>query len=482
MAGSPGLRRIFSNTGTLTAGRLLLALLRFVITLAILRRAGLDRFGEFALFLSVVAVAEWLSDFGLTDVAVRQIAADAQRQGVALGAFAVAKAGQAALAAALLPIGLALAGYAEQVVRSAALGGGAVLIYAGVQVYRVEFRVRLHMGREMAAELVAAVVFLLAIWIVTSADASLEMMALCYLLSRAVNLLAAALLAGSWPNLGFEDGWRSELTVLLRASVPLGLTGLMVSSYDAMEQIALSQWSTSAEVGTFSFAMRVMMLAMIVEQALATAAFPLLATLWAQNRDQFARTLQVVLDWGLLIGGALFCALHTSASGLVALVKPDHPGMAEVLQCLSWAIPARAAVALVGPVLVISGTLSRAVWIPVVVVAAKWLALMALASHGAIGAAFAFLIAEIGVGLLPNLLFSQYASGVWLGWSVPLKITVAAAAVAGTTSVLNLSGTLLQGVLAAAAFLALAASLGAIEMHALKQLIGNLVARRNGRS
>jgi hypothetical protein len=116
------------------------------------------------------------------------------------------------------------------------------------------------------------------------------------------------------------------------------------------------------------------------------------------------------------------------------------------------------------------------------VVAAKWLALMALASHGAIGAAFAFLIAEIGVGLLPNLLFSQYASGVWLGWSVPLKITVAAAAVAGTTSVLNLSGTLLQGVLAAAAFLALAASLGAIEMHALKQLIGNLVARRNGRS
>ena len=153
--------------------------------------------------------------------------------------------------------------------------------------------------------------------------------------------MAAAMLAGQWPALGFGGAFKAELAVLTRACVPLGLTGLMVSTYDAMEQIALSQWSTSVEVGRYSFAMRIMMLALVVEQALATAVFPVLAAQWANDRDAFVRTMQTVLNWGLLIGGALFCALFAGAQGVVGLVKHDPQGMGQVLQYLAWAIPAR---------------------------------------------------------------------------------------------------------------------------------------------
>jgi O-antigen/teichoic acid export membrane protein len=481
MAGTWALRSVISNAGTLSGGRLLLAVLRFVATLVILQRAGLERFGEFALILSVVAVAEWVSDFGLSDVAVRQVAAEPSRKRLILGAFAVSKLAQGALAASALMAGMWLAGYGHDVVQSAQIGAVAVLCYAGVQVYRVEFRTRMQMGREVGAELLATAAFLMAVWAVTDAGTSLQHLALCYLLLRAVNLVAAAALARSWPGLGFAAGWRTELSVLARASVPLGLTGLMVSTYDAMEQVALSQWSTSAEVGTYSFAMRVMMLALIVQQALATAVFPLLAAQWTHNREAFVRTLQTVLDWGLLISGALFCALHTSAYSLVALIKHDPQGIAQTLQWLAWAIPARAAVALVGPVLLISGQLGRAVWIPLVVLVVKWLALMVLAQRGALGAAAAFLLAEVGVGLLLNLLFCQYASGVWLRWTVPVKICCAALAVVGATHWLGLSGTVLQGLLAATAFLALSALLGAVRLQGLQQLILTVVARRRGR-
>ena len=486
MTGLPGgahrLRSILGNAGTLTGGRLSLAVLRFAATLMLVQRAGLDRFGEFALILSIVMVAEWLSDFGLADVAVRQIAADPKRRRATMSAFAVSKAVQGVLAAAVMGAGMSLAGYAEHIVRSGLIAGAAVVLYAGVQIYRVEFRSRLQLGRDVTAELVSAVVFMLAIWLATGVGASLEGLTLCYVLSRAVNLLVAAALARAWPEVVLDRAFRAELRVLARACVPLGLTGLMVSSYDAMEQIALSHWSTSAEVGIFSFAMRIMMLALVVEQALATAVFPVLAAQWAHDREAFTRTLQAVLNWGLLIAGALFCALHTSAYGLLALVKSDPQPVAEVLRWLAWAIPARAAVALVGPMLVISGRLSRAVWIPLVVVAAKWGLLTVLASRGAVGAAMAFLIAEIGIGLLPNLLFCQFASGVWLKWSVPLRIIAAAIAVALSTSALGLTGTLLQGVLATFTFLALAAALGAIQLKPLRQLMLNLANRRNGRT
>ena len=475
------LRAVIGNTGTLTGGRLLLAVLRFGVTLLLVQRAGLDRFGEFALILSVVAIAEWLSDFGLADMAVRQITLHADRRRDILGAFAASKAVQGMLAALVLGLGLWLAGYGPGTVRAGWIAGLAVVFHAGIQVYRVEFRVRQQMGREVGGELLSAVFFVLAIWLATGADASLEQLTTCYAASRAVHLLAAAGLAGTWPVLGFGPAFRAELQVLTRACVPLGLTGLMVSTYDAMEQIALSQWSTSAEVGRYAFAMRIMMLALVVEQALATAVFPVLASQWAHDRDAFLRTMQTVLNWGLLIGGALFCALFAGAQGLVALVKHDPQGLGQVLQLLAWAIPARAAVALVGPLLLISGQLGRAVWIPLVVVATKWLALVWLAPQGALGAAQAFLVAEVGVGLVINLVFCQYASGVWLRWGVPLKITLAALAVAGGATVLGGSGLLWQGLLATAVFLVLSALLGGIQLQQLNTLIGAVLGRRHGR-
>ena len=475
------LRSVIGNTGTLTGGRLMLAVLRFGATLLLLQRAGLDRFGEFALILSVVAIAEWLSDFGLSDMAVRQISMHPNRRRDILGAFAVSKAVQGLFAAAVLGSGLWLAGYAPQTVRAGWIAGLAVVFHSGVQIYRVEFRARQQMGREVGAEFLSAVFFVLAIWLATSTDASLELLTLCYAASRAVNLVAAAGMARAWPALGFGASFRAELSVLTRACLPLGLTGLMVSTYDAMEQIALSQWSTAAEAGRYSFAMRIMMLALVVEQALATAVFPVLAAQWSKDRAAFVRTIQTVLNWGLLIGGALFCAIFAGAQGMVALIKHDPQGLGQVLQCLAWAIPARAAVSLVGPLLLISGQLSRAVWIPAVVVVTKWLALVWLAPEGALGAAKAYLIAEVGVGLVLNLLFCQYASGIWLRWWVPLKIVLAALAVAGAATALGGSGSLLQGVLATAAFLVLSALLGVIQLQQIKALALAVLGGRHGR-
>ncbi len=474
------LQSVVSNAVSLTGGRILLALLRFVVALVIVQRAGLERFGEFALILSFVLVAEWLSDFGLADVAVRQIAANQQRLNATMGAFAVSKGAQGLVAAAIMWGTLALLGYPDHMVRSGMIAGGAVILYSGVQVYRLGFRAKMQMGRDVGAEVISAVVFLAAIWIATGADASLEILTLCYVLSRAVNFVAAALLARGLPTVSFGRDFRLELRVLAASCVPLGLTGLMVSAYDAMDAIALSWWSTSGEVGIFTFAMRIVMFAVVAEQALATAVFPMLARQWTQDRESFVRTLQAVLDWGMVVAGALFCALHAGALGLAALARQDSHAIADVLQMLSWAILARVVVTLVGPMLVISGRLIYAVWIPAIVIAAKGLALAAMASHGAIGAAAAYLIAEIGVGLLPNVIFCQMAAGVWLNWSVTVKVLASAAVIAAATRILGLEGSLLHGAVAVAAYLAVAAILGAVRIQPLRQLYSSITRRGDG--
>ena len=472
------LRSVIKNAASLTSGRILLALLRFLVAIAIVQRAGLERFGEFALLLSFVLVAEWLSDFGLTDIAVRQIALDPGRRDATMGAFALTKAVQCLLAWAIMGAAIAALGYPEHVVRSGLIAGAAVILYGGVQLYRVKFRVEMTMERDVGAEIASALALLAAVWF--AAGASLEWLALSYVIARGVNLLAAALLAGGRPPLGFGSRFRPELRVLVAAALPLGLTGLMVSAYDAMDAMALSRWSTNGEVGIFAVAMRIAMLAVVAEQALAAAVFPVLAARWERDRASFQKILQALLDWGMVLAGAMFCALYAGAQAVGIFVKQDPNAVAVVLQLLAWAVLARAIVTLVSPMVVISGRLIYTVWISMLVVTAKWLALTVLASRGAIGAAAAYLIAEIGVGLIPTVLLCQRAAGLHLDWSRPLRILAVAAVIVAAARYLGMEGSIAHGLLAFVLFLVLATATGAIRLQSLRQLSLGIARRRNG--
>ena len=249
------IRSVAKNAVSLTGGRILLALLRFAVAVVIVQRSGLDTFGEFALVLTFIFIAEWLSDFGLIDIAVRQLSADSSRRDATLGAFAISKCVQSVLAAAVMVAAIALLGYPGHVVRSGMIAAAAILLYGGVQYFRVGFRVRMAMERDVGAELASAIFLLAAVWVATGANAGLEVLTLCYVLSRGVNLAAAWLLAGDSLKPAYGESLRTELRVLVRAALPLGLTGLLVVSYDAMDAIALSRWSTNAEVGVFSVAL-----------------------------------------------------------------------------------------------------------------------------------------------------------------------------------------------------------------------------------
>jgi hypothetical protein len=131
---------------------------------------------------------------------------------------------------------------------------------------------------------------------------------------------------------------------------------------------------------------------------------------------------------------------------------------------------------------IISGHVSYALWIQVAIAAAKWLALMALASQGAIGAAAAYLISEIAVALVPAIVFCQRSAGLWLDWRVTIKVVACAAAIAMAARYLGTPATLLQGALAVACFFVLAAMVGAIRIQSFRQLLATVVAGRDGRA
>jgi O-antigen/teichoic acid export membrane protein len=171
----------------------------------------------------------------------------------------------------------------------------------------------------------------------------------------------------------------------------------------------------------------------------------------------------------MVLAGALFCAMFAGADGLALIIGREPQTIAAVLRLLSFAVLARAVVTLVSPMVIISGRLMTAVWITALVAGAKAAGLLVLASQGAVGAATAYLIAEIVVGLVPTVLICQRAAGVSLDWSVTLRTAAAAIAVAAAAHWLGLQGSILHGVLAVAIFIAIAWALGAIRLQPLRQ-------------
>lgn len=473
-------RNAFSNA----AGRVLLTALRFGVVLIIVRRAGFDSFGAYALVLSLVMVAEWIADFGHTDIAVRELAAHKRPWEAVLGGLGLVKIAQGLIAAPLVFVLALVLGHGGEVVFAALLAGLAVLMQTWVLLFRAVFRAQLRMGRDVSAELIGAVVLVGATWWATSSQPSLLLLVGCYVLARAVHLVAAALLAGGWPRMRFAPGGAAEAGLLLRAAWPVGVSGLLVSVYDAMDAIALARWADAGDVGVFNAASRVLMLAVIVVQGLSVAVFPVLAAQWQRDREAFTRTMQSTLDIALLLGGFLFCATWCGAAGIAAFFKHDQAEMKAVLQLLAWALLARVLITVFGPMVLISGRQVHTLWMTATVVLGKALALAVLLPRadpgdGAVAAAWASVFSEIGVGLVPTVLLCLYLVRVRLSFGVPLRSLGCAVAVVAAAAAMDIAATLWHGLAGGLAFLLLAAAVGAVPVADLKRVAEAVKQRRS---
>ena len=221
------------------------------------------------------------------------------------------------------------------------------------------------------------------------------------------------------------------------------------------------------------------MLAVIVVQALAMAVFPVLARQWVADRAMFQRTMQATLDAALLVGGALCCTLAVAAPGIAQLLHPPGQAIAAALALLSWAILARVVVTVIGPMVIIAGRQIHHIWLTLLVLFAKAAALYWLVPlAGASGAAGAYLISEVAVGLLPTIWLCQRVGGVRLSWSVPLRVLAAVVVVSGGAHWIGLPGSLWDGAAAAGVFALLCLAFGAVRRDDFRRLRTALAQRR----
>jgi O-antigen/teichoic acid export membrane protein len=326
------------------------------------------------------------------------------------------------------------------------------------------------MEREVLAELLGVLVMIPIVQAAAARHAGLEALSAAFVASRIVFLLAAAAM-GRGVTVNFRGVSLRDIRWALKASAPLGLVGLLVSVYAAMDLVVLEKLVGVLAVGQFSVAMRFIGPVITTVQALVVALFPLLASSWRNGRDDFRNMLRTATDLAMLAGAAGFCLFQCGAPALVRVMGGGTREAILVLLILSWSIFPRAVVTAISSAFVISGRLPQLLWLTAVGVLTKGaLLLLLVPAYGAIGAAYAFVIAEIATGLIPMVILGSRLVGFPVNLGGLARIALATALVIGLCVVTGTSGTGTGVLLACLLFPVLAVALGAFSMEKLRRL------------
>ena len=456
-------RKVVRNALSQMVGRNLIALARLAVAATIVRLWGRDAFGEYSLILGLLTMAEWVLDFGTTEIFVRDICRDRAQEPTLLGALAAAKLVQAPAAFAFLAFALWALRYPKHILEAGLVGGFSLVFLAAVLVLRALVKADLALHLEVFAELMSVLAMVGLVWVAGYAGAGLLGLFLCHTASRAVFFTILACLVRSRYRASLRDVHWTRIAPALRSSLAVGMIGLLVVFYESVDIIVLSKFSSTSDLAYYSAAQRLIWPLVMALSSVGSTLYPLAASFWPHDRSSFEHASQRALNLVLLLAVAAACCTMASAESLMALLgKNLQPGSAA-LRILALLLVVKAVTATLGPVLYVVHAQRQALQFIILAVLAKVSLAAAVAPrYGYLGVALASLLTEAFFAALPSVAILQSHSGYQIRWKVPLRLATAGLATVATITWAIPDGTLAAGIAAGLFYLPLALMSGAV--------------------
>ncbi len=464
-------RSVFKNSASQVAGRLFIAICRLVIAGFIIRSSGKGMFGEFSLVFGILSIADWLVDFGTTEVFVREICREPEQGTRLLRILTAAKIVQIPAAFLGLTAIMLLLRYPASIVAAGLVGGANVLFFGGTLIYRVLFRATLTIEREVVAELLSVVAMIPLVALACRSGGGLIVLMGCHLISRGIYFGLCFLFGRSRYRFSLQGVTKQDVNWGLRSSVAIGTIGFLVGGYEILDILLLSKLASFSELAYYSAAQRLIWPTLMAVAAVAGTFYPVMASYWPQDRFRFEEACQRGLDTVLVLGGFALCSVLAAAEFFMGLLGPELANGAPVLRVLALLCFVKAITSTVGPVLYVVKAQRQALQFIGIAVAAK-AAVIALLTprYGYMGVAFGALIAETFFAAVPAIYLIRKLSGFRVRWTVPLKVAMITMVAAVVPWLLSVKG-LPAAVAAPGLYIPLAFLSGAVRLSEVQSLL-----------
>lgn len=464
-------RTLFGNIFSLISGRIFISLSRLLIALIILRLTSVEMFGAYIVVLTIIFIGEGLMDFGFTDIAVNKISQDRECRGSIILSVGAIKTAQAVLAYAVVVAGIVLLGFTE-LIPAALVGGIALIFYGAALVLRINFRLDLAMYRDIGAESAGVVLNIALVTILCLRGTSVAELIACHTLSRLAYLLLGLYFSRRQYRLQPAKIDRGNTMALLRQAVPLGIAGLLVAFNDNLAPLLISKLIGIEAVAIYAVAIRFIIPATVMIQAIAGVFFTPLSSHWHHARESFAATQQNVVDISTSVACIMFCIVFSGAEFLIGLFGASVVESVSVLRNLSWLILAKAFTVSMFPPVIICGGQRLVMWALFLMLAISVTLMLLLAPlYGVMAVVVVTLLVEILLLAIPMYFVSQYLAGYRLQKLPTIKLLSSSIAAVTITSFFPVDGALIGAIVSLAMFLIMASLSGALSREKIDSFI-----------
>ena len=393
--------RVIRGSAARTAGYVAGILVGLASTPLLVSHLGPVDFGRYVAVSTILFIATGLTEAGLTGIGTREYA---QRDAAGgrrllrdlLGLRLVLTA--VSLAGALL-FGL-LAGYPSVLLLGIAIGGAGLLAANLAGVYAVALTVWLRLGALAGLDLLRQVVTAVAVVVLVLVDASLLAFFFAVVAGQVAGFVATGLLVRRRvPARPAYD--RPEWRALLTEALPYAAAIAMSVLYFRVALVLMSVVATDTELGYYSLAFRIIEIASGVPLLLVGSAFPVLSRAARDDADRLRHAVSRLGEVALILGVWIAIVAGLGAPFAVEVISGGDERFAPsvpVLTVLGVAMIGTFLVATWGHALLsLRGQTALMKANAGAFVLGAVLALVLIEAAGAIGAAIATTVVELGL-------------------------------------------------------------------------------------
>ena len=330
--------RIAKNATALYAAEFVARALTLVLNLLIARKLGSSEFGNYAYVMTIVAIATLVADFGLSLLAVKEIAVNKPETGRLSGQFLALKTMTTLLVVAPLSfVAIKLGGTAGQLL-ALNLAALFILTYSTT----ISSTLRAHELMEYDGLNRIGVAFL------TATIGSLLILRGYGIVALGVVAVGTAILSGlfmaSTARRSQLQPRRPAVTIplmksLLQRAWPYAILVVLVTISFRIDMIMLALFKTPDVVGQYSAAYKLIEALLIIPGVIATVLFPVMSERFEKNRESLASLTRLSVKlFGILVL-PIAVGLMTLAEPIIILLYGDRfPDSVFTLQILAVAL------------------------------------------------------------------------------------------------------------------------------------------------
>ena len=332
-------RRIFKNTVVLSSADIFGRLMRFALVIVIARSLGAAGYGVYAFAFAFAEVYGVISDFGMSNLIIRDTSRDKSRLPRYLGNILLVEAALSFIAYAFLFLLVDLMGLPH---------GEAVVVYVAVLSYaltalativRATFKAYEKMEYDAVLSVVQQVVTVILGITVLYLGYGLLALALAFVVGSLVNLVASLVLVSTRftrPKFTLE---RRFLRYMLKEMPFFGLFVFFALIYYKISTLLLSFIQGDAATGWFNAPYTMAVSLTFLPAAFMGALFPVISTLHISSRELARVAYQESFRYMVVLGLPLAFGTTVLADKIINIVYgPQFYNSIVVLQIVIWSV------------------------------------------------------------------------------------------------------------------------------------------------